>query len=87
MMILFGLKIREEKMFESCYAKFYQNSSLRKTLIQTENKILVEASLYDKICGIGLDENNPKILEPNNWNGLNLLGKVLMRVRDILKLE
>ena len=74
-------------MFDACYSKFSQNSSLRKNLIETENKILVEASPYDKIWGIGLDENNPKILEPNNWDGLNLLGKVLMRVRDILKSE
>lgn len=84
---IFWSKIREEKMFDACYSKFSQNSSLRKNLIETENKILVEASPYDKIWGIGLDENNPKILEPNNWNGLNLLGKVLMRVRDILKSE
>lgn len=27
----------------------------------------------------------PKILEPNNWKGLNLLGKVLMNVRKNLK--
>ncbi|MFN4150814.1 MAG: NADAR domain-containing protein [Candidatus Sericytochromatia bacterium] len=61
-------------MLNACYSKFPPNYLLRKNLIETENKILVDVSPYDKIWGIGLDENNPKILEPNNWKGLNLLG-------------
>lgn len=77
-------KIREEKMFEVCYAKFSQNESLKQKLLLTKDKILVEASPYDKIWGVGLSEDNPKILLDSNWEGLNLLGKVLMKVRSSL---
>ena len=65
--------------------KFSQNEDLKKFLIETGDKILVEASPYDKIWGIGLDQNNPDSRNPHKWNGLNLLGFTLMKVRDIIK--
>jgi ribA/ribD-fused uncharacterized protein len=67
------------------YLKFSQNESLKNLLLETENKTLVEASPYDKIWGVGLREENPLILDEKNWNGLNLLGKSLMKVREVLK--
>lgn len=77
--------LREEKMYNACFAKFSQNMDLKKKILDTNDKILVEASPYDKIWGVGLKEDDPKILDPNNWKGLNLLGKVLMNVRKNLK--
>ena len=65
--------------------KFSQNEDLKKFLIETGDKILVEASPYDKIWGIGLDQNNPDSSNPLKWNGINLLGFSLMQVRDIIK--
>ncbi|MBB4806961.1 ribA/ribD-fused uncharacterized protein [Chryseobacterium defluvii] len=65
--------------------KFSQNQKLRDFLLSTENKILVEASPYDKVWGIGMLENNPKAENPLEWNGENLLGFALMEVRDELK--
>ena len=65
--------------------KFSQNEDLKKFLIETGDKILVEASPYDKIWGIGLDQKNPDARNPHKWNGLNLLGFTLMKVRDIIK--
>ena len=41
----------------------------------------------DRIWGIGLSINNPKSLDKNQWRGQNLLGKVLMRVRDTLNTQ
>ena len=38
-------------------AKFSQNEELKKFLLNTNDKILVEASPHDKIWGIGMDEN------------------------------
>ena len=40
-------------MYENCYAKFSQNKKLRKILLSTMNKTLVEASPRDSIWGIG----------------------------------
>lgn len=64
--------------------KFNQNQELKKFLIQTENKVIVEASPRDVIWGIGMGETNPKSLNPNTWRGKNLLGFALMEVRDEL---
>lgn len=65
--------------------KFSQNQALRDYLISTNDSILVEASPYDRIWGIGLDENSPHANDPFKWRGQNLLGFALMEVRDTLK--
>lgn len=64
--------------------KFQQNESIKQCLIQTKDRILVEASPVDDIWGIGLSKDHPNIENPSNWKGLNLLGFALMEVRDIL---
>ncbi|WP_295221067.1 NADAR family protein [uncultured Chryseobacterium sp.] len=65
--------------------KFSQNEKLKEFLLSTEDKVLVEASPYDTIWGIGMPETNPKAGNPSEWNGENLLGFALMEVRDELK--
>ena len=65
--------------------KFSQNQEFRDFLLSTEDKIIVEASPYDKIWGIGMLESDKNILNPLLWNGENLLGFALMEVRDLLK--
>ena len=64
--------------------KFSQNEELKKFLVETGNKILVEASPYDKIWGIGMGIDEPDVKDPNKWKGENLLGFALMEVRDII---
>lgn len=66
-------------------AKFSQNAELLNFLLQTENKVLVEASPYDQVWGIGLQGTDKEAQNPNTWNGLNLLGFTLMEVRDELR--
>lgn len=66
------------------YAKFSQNPDLKKYLLQTGDKILVESSPYDNIWGIGLDSTEARAIHPSNWPGQNLLGFCLMEVRDSL---
>ena len=68
-------------------AKFSQNAVLRNFLLNTGEKILVEASPYDRIWGIGLSANTEDIENPYNWKGQNLLGFCLMETRDILRSE
>lgn len=72
-------------MYEGVYAKFSQNIDLKKHLISTGLKINVEASPYDKIWGIGLDENDIRACDEQQWQGKNWLGQVLDDVRrDLL---
>lgn len=64
--------------------KFRLNKELRTKLINTEPKIIVEASPLDKIWGVGLHETDDLILSDANWTGENRLGKVIMDVRSHL---
>jgi ribA/ribD-fused uncharacterized protein len=77
-------EVREDAMFAACYAKFAQNPKLKAELLATGTKLLVEASPVDKIWGIGLAPNEPKARNVETWQGLNLLGKILMEVRAAL---
>ena len=52
--------------------------------ISTGDKIIVEASPYDSIWGIGMGAKDENIEDPTAWNGENLLGFALMEVRDLL---
>jgi ribA/ribD-fused uncharacterized protein len=45
-------------------------------------QVLVEASTYDRIWGIGLMADDEKAKSPVTWQGENLLGFVLMDVRE-----
>jgi len=70
------------------YLKFSQNLSLKNVLMSTGNRIIVEASPFDKIWGIGLGRNDDAdvINDVANWQGLNLLGICLMNVRSHFRL-
>ncbi len=64
--------------------KFSQHQDLLKFLLATNGRILVEASPVDTIWGIGLDADSPDAATPTRWQGPNLLGFILMEVRDQL---
>lgn len=57
--------------------KYNQNDDLKNILMKTKNNKMVEASKYDKIWGIGLDEATARKTPVEQWPGLNLLGDVL----------
>ena len=71
--------------FDANLAKFSQIETLREVILNTRDKILAEASPYDRVWGIGLSMSNPKIYDPKNWRGRNLAGQSLMQVRQILR--
>lgn len=72
-------------VFTGNYAKFKQNDDCRQELLNTGNKIIAEASPYDKIWGIGLTSDDPRAKNKSQWPGKNWLGEVLMEVRKQLK--
>lgn len=67
------------------YAKFTQNERLKGIILDSGDKILVEASPYDKIWGIGLDVETAKVTPVDQWKGTNWLGECLMQVRYMIK--
>lgn len=66
-------EIKEQVMYDICYAKFTQNPSLGKKLIETGEEPLEEGNEWgDRIWGTV------------NGIGENKLGKILMRIREEL---
>jgi ribA/ribD-fused uncharacterized protein len=72
---------------EGNYAKFTQHPRLRDFLLSTGDAILVEASPYDRIWGIGMGATHPNSQNPLEWRGTNLLGFALMDVRERIRGE
>jgi len=67
--------------------KFSQHQALCEYLLSTNEQVLVEASPVDNIWGIGFGAHSANASNPQKWNGLNLLGFVLMEVRDELVIK
>ena len=63
--------------------KFTQHPKLGEYLLSTAPALLVEASPYDSIWGIGKSVQDPSIDDTGDW-GENLLGKALTLVRSSL---
>lgn len=66
-------------------AKFTQDPKLHAVLMATGDTQLVEASPYDAIWGIGLDEVAAKSVDPKDWPGTNWLGIAITQVREDLR--
>ena len=66
-------KFKDNVMYDALKAKFAQHEELRKLLIETEDKILIEHTENDSYWGDGGD-----------GTGKNKLGKLLMKLRNTL---
>ena len=77
---------RYEIVKQGNFHKFSQHSDEKEFLINTKERILVEASPVDAIWGIGMASDHKDIHNPEKWKGLNLLGFALMEVREELKI-
>lgn len=78
-------EVRVDYMKRAVTYKFHQNPELKKQLLDAkyDGKIFVEAAYYDRIWGIGFNENDALDHE-DEW-GRNELGKILTNVRSRLK--
>lgn len=75
--------IRLNIMIKGLRLKFQQNPNIAYELKSTGNKILYEASKYDKIWGIGYSADEAIIVD-KKFYGTNLLGQALMKIRNEL---
>jgi ribA/ribD-fused uncharacterized protein len=66
-------------------AKLGQNSELSSFLLNTKDHVLVEASSVDRIWDIGLAADDRRVENPEQWQGVNLLGFALMEVRHLMR--
>jgi len=74
-------QVKYDVMLKCVRNKFIQNHNIKEKLLETHPKQLYEASPWDKIWGIGYDKETAIRKNPNRY-GQNLVGKVLMEIRD-----
>lgn len=80
-------EVARDIVYKANWAKFTQNSSLKHALMNTGDKILVEASPYDKIWGIGLSVEDAEKATVDDWQGTNWLGQVITLVREDIRAD
>ncbi|MEU4798486.1 NADAR family protein [Streptomyces sp. NPDC023327] len=69
---------------EGSVHKFSSDPALRDFLRGTGSRVLVEASPLDRVWGVGLAADDPRVEDPEKWRGPNLLGFALMEARSRL---
>ena len=74
-----------EIMYKINYEKYSQNTRLKNILLNTGDKMIIEANPRDTRWAIGLSAEDDRVLDESQWQGENLLGKILMQVRQELK--
>ncbi len=77
--------MRIEVMRTGLLAKFGPEGELRDVLVNTGNKLIVEASPFDLFWGTGCGLRDPKLKDSKNWKGQNQMGKLLMSIRESFK--
>lgn len=66
-------KVKDNVMRQAVYAKFSQNLEIKEILLSTKEEILIENTSNDYYWGCG-----------KNGSGKNMLGIILMEVRELL---
>ncbi|PSV00518.1 NADAR family protein [Photobacterium kishitanii] len=71
-------------LYKGNHLKFTQNQAIFEQFKEMRGKIFVEASLTDRIYGVGLSQDDPRIEDPYNWRGRGLLGIEITKLnRDL----
>ena len=65
--------------------KFRQNPEMKKKLIETESKLIIECNINDRFWGNGTNLYDKFAKDKTKWKGKNKMGDVLFRVRESLK--
>jgi ribA/ribD-fused uncharacterized protein len=73
-------KYKKQIVKTAIRAKFTQNPELLKQLLSTGDLYLAEASPYDRVWGTGT-----RSADRSKWTGQNLLGIILVEVREEFK--
>jgi ribA/ribD-fused uncharacterized protein len=78
-------KRKDDVMEKGVRTKFVQHPTLRKQLVETGDRMIGEANPRDTYWGIGTSMNLEKAKIPSKWRGKNMMGKLLMKLREEFK--
>lgn len=73
--------MRMQVVYMVLQAKFCQSAYYKQELLKTKATMMVEASPYDKVYGIGLNEEDAENTNPSQWPGKNILGKIMTKLK------
>lgn len=74
--------VKDQVMYDVCYAKFSQDIKLRNRLLDTDNMELVEGNYHgDRCWGMTFSQKT------RTWIGENRLGIILMKLREDIRKE
>ena len=77
--------IAEKTMEVALKAKFNQNPELKKKLLNTGTRLIVECNVRDKFWGNGLRLLDANAAERPKWKGQNKMGTLLGQLREYFK--
>jgi ribA/ribD-fused uncharacterized protein len=78
-------KVCQSVIYKGNLEKFTQNSAIKKELMGTGDRLMVEASPFDEIYGIKMAENDFGVEDQKNWKGTNFLGIAITKVKNKLQ--
>jgi len=81
------MKHSEDLLFPGLLAKFTTSPTCQQAILSTQDLLIVEASPYDQVWGIGLSKDAAEARDRKKWKGLNKLGNLLTKIRDQLKVN
>lgn len=79
------IKTRKEIVYRGVREKFRQNPEFAEKLEKIGEEIIAECAVKDRIWGIGCSMKDENRFCIDRWRGQNLLGKILMQVRDDIR--
>ena len=79
--------IRQIIVYEGLIAKFSQNKGLKKLLLSTQDALLADCAIKDRIWEIGLSMKDKNRFNLSKWKGQKLLGYALMATRKNLSMK
>lgn len=75
----------KHKVMKGILSAKFLDPSLRKQLLNTGDKIIIEAGKSNREWGSGLNMGEATFDKPKRWAGDNLTGFILMEIRDEIK--
>ena len=65
----------------------FQVEEVQEALLNSGEKLIVEAVRGDYYWSSGLDKKTAVTTDPDHWPGLNMMGKILMKIRKEMRDE
>lgn len=80
------LEICRDIVTEGVRSKFSSNEHAKAFLLNTGRRVIGEATKNTK-WGIGVHISDEKVMDTTKWDGENMMGQILMKVREDIQLD